>query len=116
MRPRQALYRMISETETGLACAREVKRYKESIGDPWACDDETGWKRIRQCLNGTAGRHFEVDWYPIVVRVVLEADGSDLVEPILAEARYQGRREREDVDRVRIHRVGSSESSRRVRA
>lgn len=111
---------MISETETGLLCAQAVRRYQESIGKPWSCTDDEARKRLMQCINGTAGRHFEIDWYPIVLRVVVFHGGEDLVEPILAEERYRGRREREDsdhkVERVRIHRVASPALSKGGRA
>lgn len=102
---------MISETECGLDCARAVKLYQGSIGEPWLCSDEDARKRLMQCVNGTAGRHFEIDWYPIVLRVVIAHDGEDLVEPIIAEARYQARRDRERDDpmrepaRQRVHRA-----------
>lgn len=92
MRPRQALYQMISDVDCGLACARAVMAYQEEIEEPWTCDEEAARKRLMQCLNGTAGRHFEVDWFPVVLDVVLKHGGSDLVEPILAETRYQARR------------------------
>lgn len=106
---RQALRTMIDDTGTGIDCARAVMDYQRRIDQPWDCDEEAGWRRLRQCLNGTAGRHFEVDWYPIVARVVIYHGGEDVAESILSEVRYAARRDREraetDGERERIHRV-----------
>ena len=93
--PRRALAQMISEAGCHLAVARAILRFQALVGKPWTGTDEEAWKRIAQALRGAADRHFEIDWYPIVLRVVILHGGSDLVEPIIAEARYAARRDSE---------------------
>lgn len=112
MTPRAAVYQMIADTDAGLECAHAIADHEH-----WRCDDEAARKRVAQCIRGTAGRHFCLDWYPIVLRVVIAHGGVDLVEPILAETRYQARREAEaEPERAKVHRVTPRNAADRRRA
>lgn len=92
---RRAIAKMLEDTDTGLECANAVAKFAR-----WSIRDEEARKRLMQCVRGTAGRHFELDWYPIVLRVVVFHGGDDLVAPIAAEAVYEARRQRREADEL----------------
>lgn len=83
MKPREALLEVIDrEDGVALALARVIRQ-----AEGWRVSDTEARNRIRQCLRGTAGRHFEVDWLLLVVDVFVRFDLRDPVVPLLDERR-----------------------------
>lgn len=83
MTPREALLEVVDrEDGVALALARVIRQ-----SEGWRVSDTEARNRIRQCLRGTAGRHFEVDWLLLVVDVFVRFDLRDPIVPILDERR-----------------------------
>lgn len=78
----------IVESHDGFALqlARQIKQL-----ECWRVSDEEARKRIRQCLRGTAGRHFCVDWLEIFAAACVDHSAH---EPVTG-AMDQARRDRE---------------------
>lgn len=86
MTPRDALLDVIDrEDGVALALARLIRQ-----AEGWRVSDTEARNRIRQCLRGTAGRHFEVDWLLLVIDVFVRFD---IREPItgMLDARRRDR-------------------------
>ncbi len=100
MTPREAILEVCDrEDGVALALARVIRQ-----AEGWRVSDTESLQRIRQCLRGTAGRHFEVDWLLLVVDVFVRFDLRDPVLPILDERRrdreHELRREAREMRKV----------------
>lgn len=104
MTPREAILEVIDrEDGLALALARVIKQV-----EGWRVSDTEAIQRVRQCLRGTAGRHFELDWALLVVDVFIRHDLRDPIVPILDERRrdreHERRQEARTMRTVRPHR------------
>ena len=100
MTPREAILEVVDrEDGVALALARVIKQ-----AEGWRVSDTEAIQRVRQCLRGTAGRHFELDWALLVVDVFIRFDLRDPVVPLLDERRrdreHDLRREAREMRRV----------------
>ena len=83
MTPREAILEVIDrDDEVALALARVIRQ-----AEGWVISDTEARHRIRQCLRGHAGRHFEIDWAVLVVDVFIRFDLRDPIVPLLDERR-----------------------------
>lgn len=87
MTPREAILEVIDRNdELALALARAIRQL-----EGWAISDTESRHRIRQCLRGTAGRHFCVDWVPVFAGLCVDFEESEPVTGLIDA----GRRDRE---------------------
>lgn len=92
----------VVETHDGMALqlARAIKRL-----EGWRCSDTEARKRLRQCLHGTAGRHFCVDWLEIFAATCVDHGATEPVTGTLDTARrdreYELRQEARQMRTVR---------------
>ena len=95
MRPastlRALLRRMIVDADAEQKCADAIGQLEGWIAPPL-------WRRNRlmQCLRGVAGRHFEIEWLPLVLQIVVARGGADLITGQLHQAVSDGMRERDE--------------------
>jgi hypothetical protein len=100
-----------------------VKRFES-----WRMTDAEVWRRIRQAarprrhVRDAGRRHFAGDWALIAIRIVTFYGGPDLVSDLCAEAKLEGKREREEARLLEHHerrgpkRVPAPASKRRASA
>lgn len=105
MTPREAILEAIDGHQAfALALARAIRQI-----EGWALSDTESRKRIRQCLRGTAGRHFCVDWVPIAaglgVRFGVAEPVTGLIDAARRDAEYELRKEAREMRTVRPARV-----------
>jgi len=98
--PRAAILEIIDRNDgLALALARAIRQ-----AECWRCSDTDALKRVRQCLKGTAGRHFCANWVPIFAGLCVDFDEREPVTGIVDEARrdreYELRQERRQMMRV----------------
>lgn len=101
MTPRETMIATLERHEgMSLALARAVKQF-----EGWRCTDTEARRRLAQCLRGTAGRHFCVDWVPIFAGICVDFDEREPVTACIDEARrdreYALRQERRQMMTVR---------------
>lgn len=85
MTPREAILEMLEHDDSlALYCGRAVKLY-----EGWAISDEEARARLRQTLRGTAGRHFEIDWFPVLADIFARHSVPDMVSPLFYDARRE---------------------------
>lgn len=90
MTPREAILEVIDrEDGVALALARVIRQ-----AEGWRVSDTESRNRIRQCLRGTAGRHFEVDWLLLVVDVFVRFEIREPITSLLDERRRDREHER----------------------
>lgn len=107
MKPREAILEVLDrEDGVALALARVIKQ-----AEGWRVSDTESIQRVRQCLRGTAGRHFELDWALLVVDVFIRFDLRDPIVPLLDERR----RDREHELRKEARAMRKVELSRPMR-
>lgn len=95
MTPREAIVRMLaSHDRLPMACARAIKRY-----EGWKITDGEAYKRMIQTLRGSADRHFEIDWYPIVIRMAVHFEVPELVVALFDEVRRDAEHEKKTAPR-----------------
>jgi hypothetical protein len=87
---RALLRRMIVDADCEQEVANAVAKH---CG--WIMGEAENRRRLMQCLRGHANRHFEADWLPIVLRIVVAHGGADLITGQLHQAVSDGARERE---------------------
>lgn len=109
-----AVLRMLDECSDPRARDHFIDAVRRFEG--WTMDDDEVWRRIRQACRARsphlAGRrHFDGDWALIAVRVVAFYGGADLIGDLVADARAEGRRER---DARKIHKVERARQGRRT--
>jgi len=88
---RALVRRMIVDADCEQEVANAIARH---CG--WIMGEVENRRRLMQCLRGHANRHFEADWLPIVLRIVVANGGSDLITGTLHQAVSDGMRDRED--------------------
>ncbi len=72
-----------------LALARVIRQ-----AEGWCISDTEARHRVRQCLRGTAGRHFEADWLVLVVDVFVDFEIREPITALLDERRRDREHER----------------------
>lgn len=83
MTPREAILEVVDRDDgVALALARVIKQ-----AEGWAISDTEARHRIRQCLRGHAGRHFELDWALLVVDVFIRFEVREPLTGMLDERR-----------------------------
>lgn len=105
MTPREAILEVLDRQDgVALALARVIKQ-----AEGWRVSDTEAIQRIRQCLRGTAGRHFEVDWLLLVVDVFVRFELREPITGLLDERRrdreHQLRQESRAMRKVEPHRA-----------
>lgn len=109
MTPREAILEVCDrEDGVALALSRVIKQ-----AEGWRVSDTEALQRVRQCLRGAAGRHFEVDWLLLVVDVFVRFDLRDPVVPLLDERRRDREHERRQETRA-MRRVEPQRAHREV--
>lgn len=111
MTPREVMLEVVERNEgMALALARAVRQL-----EGWSLSDGEARKRIVQCLRGSAGRHFCVDWIPIFAGLCVDFDDREPVTGCIDEARrdreYQLRQERRQMISVRPTSRGGKRSA-----
>lgn len=107
MKLREAILEVVDRDDgVSLALARVIR-----IDEGWAISDTEARHRIRQCLRGTAGRHFELDWAVLVMDVFVDFEIRDPMVPILDERRRD--REHENRRNPKAMRTVRSREARR---
>lgn len=90
MKPREALLEVLDRDDgVALELARTVKQ-----AEGWCISDTEARHRIRQCLKGSAGRHFEIDWALLVVDVFVDFEIREPITALLDERRRDREHER----------------------
>lgn len=111
MTPREAILEVVDrDDDVALALARVIRQ-----AEGWSISDTEARHRIRQCLRGAAGRHFEIDWALLVVDVFVRFDIREPITALLDERRRDREHElRQEARGMRT--VRPSAERRRVRA
>lgn len=110
MTPREAILEVIDRDDgVALALARVIRQ-----AEGWAISDTAARHRIRQCLRGHAGRHFEIDWALLVVDVFVRFDLRDPIVALLDERRRDREHERRHESRAGMRRVEPPRARREV--
>lgn len=96
MTPRESILEVLDrEDGVALALARVIKQ-----AEGWRVSDTEAIQRVRQCLRGTAGRHFEIDWALLVVDVFVRFEIREPVTGLLDERRRDREYERRQESRA----------------
>lgn len=111
MTPREAILEVVDRDDgVATALAMTIRQH-----EGWVCSPTEAKKRVRQCLRGVAGRHFEIDWLELVSDVFVDFDLREPVTPLIDARRrdreYALRQERREMMKVhptrrRVREVG----------